>query len=252
MKRERVEDFAINWSAESCAASPRTRWRIVEHCVSWGMHRQRALDLDRELCARYENDMQRSGHAGHVAAGRTTSGTTRVVSGAGAEHLAHARRLLYNLEINPLLRTVDTHDLANMTDADMRRGTGLEHIETDKMQQRAKFEAMLQETYASLGSEQSSLHCRRCKSRAITFEQKQTRGADEVRHLSPTCRPFHLPALATCHCLSVTASHGIFVCPFCHTGDDSVSYMCRMWRQLEDVIKKSLCGMSNSDTKCMC
>lgn len=63
------------------------------------------------------------------------------------------------------------------------KGTILERINTTENERRRLFNQMLQEKYDSLDacSSQytSSLACRRCKSTDVSWEQKQTRSADE-------------------------------------------------------------------------
>lgn len=70
---------------------------------------------------------------------------------------------------------------ARMPDDVLIRGTILEQIRNTEEERKKVFERMLQEKFASIDSEayKSSLKCRRCNSVDVSWEQKQTRSADE-------------------------------------------------------------------------
>jgi len=71
-------------------------------------------------------------------------------------------------------------------------GTVVERIAKTRQERRERFEAMLQEKYDGISSSMnksydSSLKCRRCNSVDVTWDQKQTRGADEAMTVFCVC-----------------------------------------------------------------
>jgi len=84
--------------------------------------------------------------------------------------------------------------LAFKSDDELAEGTLLESIRRNEAERRAKFERMLQEKYESLatGDEHGgSLRCHRCKSTDVTWEQRQTRSADEGATSYCACNKCH-------------------------------------------------------------
>lgn len=83
-----------------------------------------------------------------------------------------------------------TRNVALADESDIVRGTLLETIHATEAERRARFEAMLQEKYdevVATTAPSSSLQCRRCRSSDVTWEQKQTRSADEAMTVFCVC-----------------------------------------------------------------
>lgn len=161
-KRARVADFAVQWSEASGLVLPETRLRLLEYAASVGVDRDAARRIEEHVFAAHE--------------------------GAPRAYLPAMRARLYNVETNPALRTIDPARIAVMSDAEMRRGTVLEDIQRSEETRNARFEAMLQERYDSVESQQTTMRCRKCKRSNLAFEQKQTRGADEAMTVFMTCK----------------------------------------------------------------
>ena len=117
MKRERVQDFAAEWSPKCDAPSPRAR----AHgglCVAGDAARACAGPGRRAVRPALRGGARGGGGEG----GAATAGAQT------APRTWRARRLLYNMETNPAPRAV-VAELVDMTDADMRAGTVLEQLE---------------------------------------------------------------------------------------------------------------------------
>lgn len=84
--------------------------------------------------------------------------------------------------------------VARVPDEVLVRGTLLERIRTTEDERRSLFQHMLREKYESIhtaATYDTSLKCRRCNGVDVTWEQKQTRSADEAATVYCVC--------ATCH-----------------------------------------------------
>tara|TARA_Y100000741_G_C18212285_1_gene542203 strand:+ start:731 stop:1213 length:483 start_codon:yes stop_codon:yes gene_type:complete len=72
--------------------------------------------------------------------------------------------------------------IGRVPDTILSKGTILEQISNTEHERKIIFEKMLQEKFDSINSSasyDSSLKCRRCNSIDVTWDQKQTRSADE-------------------------------------------------------------------------
>ena len=72
--------------------------------------------------------------------------------------------------------------IGRVPDSILSKGTILEQISNTELERKIIFERMLQEKFDSINSStsyDSSLKCRRCNSVDVTWDQKQTRSADE-------------------------------------------------------------------------
>ena len=111
-------------------------------------------------------------------------------NGVASAYEARMATLMYNLVMNATLRAYAPETLVAMNGADMRRGTILEHIEAQERSQIDMFKLMLLAKYDAIRvdhSKKSQLVCRMCKSRSISWTQKQTRGADESMTVFCSC-----------------------------------------------------------------
>ena len=102
-------------------------------------------------------------------------------------HMDKAQQIIYNLHSNPELEKAGVN-IVCMNDAEMAKGTIVEDIEKETLNQRLRFEQILQEKYDKVNTScRTVLRCRRCGSGDVSAEQKQTRGADEAMTVFCTC-----------------------------------------------------------------
>lgn len=96
-------------------------------------------------------------------------------------------RACFNMKANTALD--DPSLIATAPDNLLTAGTLLERIETEVAARRARFENMLQEKYEALDDRtyEAIVRCRRCGSSEISWEEKQTRSADEAMTLFCVC-----------------------------------------------------------------
>ena len=96
-------------------------------------------------------------------------------------------RACFNMTANPSLD--DPVLIATAPDNLLTAGTLLEQIETEVTMRRKRFENMLEEKYEALNdlTYEALVRCRRCGSSEISWEEKQTRSADESMSLFCVC-----------------------------------------------------------------
>jgi len=95
------------------------------------------------------------------------------------------RRASFNMTMNPNLN----EDLVISSDTSLIEGTILEKRETERENKRNRFEQMLKDKYDAIDDVKvkSVAKCRKCNSQDITWQEKQTRSADEGATLFVTC-----------------------------------------------------------------
>jgi len=107
-----------------------------------------------------------------------------------AHYTAAAQRLGHNLHFHPALRRqFAPEDLASLTD-DQLRGPILQRFITAEAERADAISEMLRQKYNSVGAvavTSSTLRCRSCDSADVSWQQKQTRGADEAMTIFCTC-----------------------------------------------------------------
>ena len=83
--------------------------------------------------------------------------------------------------------------IARRPNEELVRGTLVERIRDAEDENRAMFQRMLQQKFESIDTRgyASSLRCRRCNSVDVTWEQKQTRSADEAATVYCACTTCH-------------------------------------------------------------
>ena len=86
-------------------------------------------------------------------------------------------RAEHNLRVNPRVG----REVVHASDADLAKGTIVARIEEERLLRAARFDEMLAEKYSSLDDQafQAIVRCRKCQSVEVTWEEKQTRSADE-------------------------------------------------------------------------
>lgn len=104
------------------------------------------------------------------------------------EYTDKAQKIILNIKQNPKLISMGMNIVA-MTDQKMIKGTILEDIERETNVRKLRFEQMLQEKYDMMNdkSYNTALKCRRCGSSEVSWDQKQTRSADEASTVFCTC-----------------------------------------------------------------
>jgi len=98
-----------------------------------------------------------------------------------------ATRICHNMMKNPSLSVMETRELCSLTNdealaPEMRRYT------EDEASTAIMVQSMLKEKYASISANTTGvLTCRVCKGSDVSFQQKQTRGADEAMTIFCIC-----------------------------------------------------------------
>ena len=138
------------------------------------IHRQRVYNFFLSI----RNDIQFSRDLEAIAHSTATSETEYydLVVRAGA-----------TMRVNP--RADDPWTLIHDTDENLVKGTLLDRIESEKRMRKERFHAMLQDKFDAMNDETFSplIFCRKCKSSELTWEEKQTRSADEPMTLFCVC-----------------------------------------------------------------
>ena len=99
------------------------------------------------------------------------------VSSTIQEYRNHVVRSAFNLRENIKVGTEVVHE----PDSFLAEGLIVGRIENERKARLMRFEQMLQEKYEALDDEQfqAIVRCRRCGSDNVSWEEKQTRSADE-------------------------------------------------------------------------
>lgn len=108
-------------------------------------------------------------------------------------YLAQVRRIAFNVACNPSLLQEGKKVLL-LRDEEMIRGTLVETVAREEEIRSRAFEDMLREKYENVISNTKTdniLRCRGCGSSQISWEQKQTRGADEAMTVFCSCTSCH-------------------------------------------------------------
>lgn len=101
------------------------------------------------------------------------------------EYLDNIKRCAYNLKENPSFGV----SVVCSSDHALTHGTLVGRIEEKRRERNERFEKMLQEKYDSMNDASigSLIRCRRCGSTEVTWEEKQTRSADEAATVFCSC-----------------------------------------------------------------
>lgn len=104
------------------------------------------------------------------------------------DYTKEATRICHNIYHNPALLKIDSHTLCNLSN-DECRAPELEHHANEETQTAHIVQSMLKEKYADSVSTNTAgkLRCRVCKGTDVSFQQKQTRGADEAMTIFCVC-----------------------------------------------------------------
>lgn len=104
------------------------------------------------------------------------------------EYVDKCQQVILNLKHNTGLKRQGLN-IVTMSDEKLAQGTVVEDIEREAHETKIRFEQMLQEKYEMMNDKtyKETLKCRRCGSSEISWEQKQTRSADEASTVFCTC-----------------------------------------------------------------
>jgi DNA-directed RNA polymerase subunit M/transcription elongation factor TFIIS len=108
---------------------------------------------------------------------RDVEAMCHAASRTAADYGDHVRRVAFNMHANPALG----REVVAAGDDVLTRGTLVGRIREETRARAERFERMLQEKYDALNDRQYTaiVRCRRCGSNEVTWEEKQTRSADE-------------------------------------------------------------------------
>lgn len=95
------------------------------------------------------------------------------------------RRVCEHLRLNPTLGV----QACVLTDEQVAEGTVVQEIETQRLKRVHLFKQMLQEKFEALNDREFTaiVKCRRCGNADVTFDEKQTRSADEAATIFCHC-----------------------------------------------------------------
>ena len=102
------------------------------------------------------------------------------------------QQVTHNLQVNDKLKEKGGY-ISVLTDSEMAEGTIVSDIGIQSKLRFERFDRMLQDKYETLNDKtyRTTLKCHRCGSPEVTWEQKQTRGADEAMTVFCTCTKCH-------------------------------------------------------------
>ena len=103
-------------------------------------------------------------------------------------YLDKMRQVIFNLRSNPKLLN-HGEQIVVLSDTEMAKGTVIEDIRNQTLHRQHRFDQMLQEKCELINDQslKGMLKCRRCGSNDVSWDQKQTRGADEAMTVFATC-----------------------------------------------------------------
>ena len=107
---------------------------------------------------------------------RETEARCHAAASCTSDYEDEVLRCAVNLRQNPALREV-----VGVDDDRLAEGTLVGRVAAERKAREDRFERMMQEKYEALDDEQfqAIVRCRRCGSKEVSWEEKQTRSADE-------------------------------------------------------------------------
>lgn len=102
------------------------------------------------------------------------------------DYYDHIHRAAFNLHENPRITSLD---IVCQADEELTEGTLLQRIERETQARSDRFQQMLQEKYDAINDRKfhAIVRCRRCGSEEVSWDEKQTRSADEAATLFCVC-----------------------------------------------------------------
>lgn len=118
---------------------------------------------------------------------RDVEATIHAVSETQGEYKNLLSRSCYNLYANKALN--DAGKIVHESDHVLAKGTNLERIQLEASARKERFQNMLHEKYEALNDKnyKALVKCRKCGSSEVSWEEKQTRSADEAATLFCVC-----------------------------------------------------------------
>ena len=122
---------------------------------------------------------------GDAALCRDVEAACHANSRTPTEYLDRVRHATFNLRANPALR----ENVVFASDAILTRGTVVGRVRDEAASRQRRFAEMLQEKYDALNDRkfEAIVRCRRCGNEDVTWEEKQTRSADEGATVYCSC-----------------------------------------------------------------
>lgn len=116
---------------------------------------------------------------------REVESLCHALSTTALEYTDHVRRATFNLRENPQCGS----DVVCRADEDLTEGTLVGRIEEERNTRMERFRHMLLEKYESMNDSnyKAMIRCRRCGSQDVSWEEKQTRSADEAATVFCMC-----------------------------------------------------------------
>lgn len=116
---------------------------------------------------------------------RDVEAVCHAAASTASEYGDHVRRAAFNLRENPRVG----REVVHARDAELTDGTLLGRIETEASLREARFQQMLQEKYDAINDQQfqAIVRCKRCGSSEVSYDDKQTRSADEATTVFCVC-----------------------------------------------------------------
>lgn len=116
---------------------------------------------------------------------RRVESACHAASENASEYERRVLRAAYNLRVNPRVG----EEVAFASDEFLARGTVVEDVRNEHRCRVARFEDLLQEKYEALDDEtfHAIVRCKKCGSKQVKWEEKQTRGADEAATVFVQC-----------------------------------------------------------------
>lgn len=122
---------------------------------------------------------------GDVALCRDIESSCHANSRTAIEYTERVRHTAFNLRSNPHLST----NAVFASDEILTKGTLVGRVRDEATSRQQRFSQMLQEKYDALNDKkfEAIVRCRRCGNEDVTWEEKQTRSADEGATVYCSC-----------------------------------------------------------------
>ena len=103
------------------------------------------------------------------------------------DYIDKSQQILYNLMITPALKDMECKKMVSLESEGLSKGTIMYKFQEQQKVLAERCKKNLSESIESMSNSSSLISCRKCLSTHISWEQKQTRGADEAMTIFCTC-----------------------------------------------------------------
>jgi DNA-directed RNA polymerase subunit M/transcription elongation factor TFIIS len=104
------------------------------------------------------------------------------------DYVDKAKQIIFNISTNRKLVGINPRYLVAMDNSDLAKGSILERVQEQQKAREYYFSHLLKSKMDQIDTSNSCiLKCRSCGSSDISWQQKQTRGADEAMTIFCTC-----------------------------------------------------------------